>query len=60
MLTYSLHGAPLRPGKDKTAFFEVRYDKPGLYPLRFVVSRRNWQTDSTEHFEKTYLLRVRE
>jgi hypothetical protein len=59
MLTYSLNGAPLLPGEDKTAIFEVRYDQPGLYPLRFVVSQRNWQTDSTEYFEKTYLLRVR-
>lgn len=60
MLTYSLNGAPLLPEDGKTAFFEIRYDKPGLYPLRFALSRRNWLTDSTEHFEKTYLLRVRE
>ncbi len=59
MLTYSLNGAPLLPGEDKTAFFEVRYDQPGLYPLRFSLTQRNWQTDSTEYFEKTYLLRVR-
>ena len=60
MLTFSLNGAPLLPGDGKTAIFEVRYDKPGLYPLRFSVSQRNWLTNSTEHFEKTYLLRVRE
>lgn len=58
-LTYMLNGSPL-VGKGKTAYFEIRYDQPGLYPLRFSLTKRNWLTDSTEHVEKTYLLRVRE
>lgn len=59
LLMYFLNGKIL-PVQDHKATFELRYDKPGLYPLRFALSRRNWLTDSTEHFEKTYLLRVRE
>jgi len=58
-LTYTLNGSPL-VGEDKTAHFQIRYDQPGLYPLRFSLVKRNWLTNATEHFEKTYLLRVRE
>jgi hypothetical protein len=58
LLTYYLNGKVL-PVQSDRVHFEVRYDQPGLYPLRFSLTKRNWLTDSTEHFEKTYLLRVR-
>jgi len=59
LLTYYLNGKMLPVRNDKV-HFELRYNQPGLYPLRFSLVKRNWLTDSTEHFEKTYLLRVRE
>lgn len=59
LLTYYLNGKML-PVRNDRVHFEIRYDQPGLYPLRFSLTKRNWLTDSTEHVEKTYLLRVRE
>lgn len=58
-LVLRLNGQGL-PVKYGTAPFQVRFDKPGLYPLRFSVEARNRQADSTEVWEKTYFLRVRE
>ena len=59
-IAYYFDGIQLPSNKKGVASFQVCYERPGLYPLRFAIVYPNWLTDSTEHFEKTYLLRVRE
>lgn len=58
-IAYYLDGVKLPANKNGTASFQVLYERSGVYPLRFAIVYPNWQTDSTEYFEKTYQLRVR-
>lgn len=59
-IAYYLDDIQLPANKKGIASFQVRYERSGIYPLRVAIIYPNWLTDSTEHFEKTYLLRVRE
>jgi hypothetical protein len=58
--TYMLNGQILTTNKKgDTAPFSLKYDQPGLYPLRASVEWYNQKKDSMEMFEKTYFVRVR-
>jgi hypothetical protein len=54
---YKLNGEelPLKWGKGQ---FQVKYDKPGLYPMLYTLEKTNPMTDSVQIWEKTYYLRV--
>jgi hypothetical protein len=54
---YKLNGEAL-PLKWEKGQFQVKYDKPGLYPMLFTVEKTNPKTDSVQIWEKTYYLRV--
>jgi hypothetical protein len=45
--------------RNTSADFSIKYDKPGVYPLHFVIEKKDWETDSITVYEKTYSLRVR-
>jgi hypothetical protein len=54
---YKLNGEEL-PLKFEKGQFQVKYDKPGLYPMLFTLEKTNPMTDSVQIWGKTYYLRV--
>jgi hypothetical protein len=57
-LVFKLNGR-ICESSNTWADFSVKYDKPGVYPLHFVIEKKDWETDSVSIYEKTYSLRVR-
>lgn len=56
--TILLNGQHLAQSND-VASFSVRYDTPGIYPLRFVTNQPDWRTGSVIKTAKTYSLRIK-